>query len=89
MELTHTTLPGYGRVHHARTRGGRLLSVTVGRDGHRELAFYTDEDPDTPVQTVRLDQDEADALAELLHTMSFADRLAALEREVARLAARG
>ena len=88
MELTHSTLPGYGHIHHARTRDGHLLSITVSHDGHRELAFYADEDPDTPIRTIRLDQDEADILADLLHSEPFADRLAALEREVARLAAR-
>jgi TrkA domain protein len=86
LELTRTTLPGYGHIHHARTRGGHLLSVTETHDGRRELAFYAGEDLDTPVQTIRLDRDEADSLAQLLQDEPLLDRLAALEREVARLA---
>ena len=88
MELIRTTLPGHGHIHHAHTRDGHVLSVAVTHDGRRELAFYADDDSDTPVQTIRLEREEADAIAQLLHDEPLMDRLAALEREVARLSSR-
>lgn len=88
MELIRSTVPGHGRIHRARTRDGHILGITVTRTGRRELSFYSEDDPDTPVQTIRLDPDEADAIAQILQDEPLRDRLAALEREVARLSAK-
>lgn len=88
MELIRSTVPGHGHIHRAHTRDGHILSITVTHTGHRELSFYPEDDPDTPLQTIRLEPDEADTIAQILQDEPLRDRLAALEREVARLSAR-
>jgi len=42
--------------------------------------------PDDSMRSAELHRDEADQLAELLHSRSMADRLAAVERRLAELA---
>lgn len=85
MEITHTTVPGVGVLHHFQTRGGQRFGVLVYHADRRELLIYGPEDPDVPTQRIPLDQDEADQVAELLHSQPVADRLANLERRVAQM----
>ncbi|MEV0197200.1 hypothetical protein [Nonomuraea sp. NPDC050691] len=85
MDVTHTTVPGVGTVHHCDTRQGDHLAVIVSGAGRRSLLFYDRADPDTPAHTVELEQREADQLAELLHSRPLADRLASVERRLATL----
>ncbi|MDA0632725.1 hypothetical protein OUY22_04795 [Nonomuraea sp. MCN248] len=82
MELTHHTIPGTGTVHHGDTLRGDHLAVVVTQTG-RTLLLYDQADPDTPAHTLRLDQREADQLADLLHSRPAADRLAEVERRLA------
>ncbi|MFD1546039.1 hypothetical protein [Nonomuraea guangzhouensis] len=49
---------------------------------------YDRADPDTAAHTVELDEEEADHLAELLHSRPLADRLAAVEQRLAELTGR-
>ena len=85
MDVTHTTIPGVGTVHHCDTRQGDHLAVIVNGTGRRTLLFYDRADPDAPAHTVELEQREADQLAGLLHSRPIADRLAAVERRLATL----
>ncbi|WP_336204486.1 hypothetical protein [Nonomuraea sp. LPB2021202275-12-8] len=85
MEITPATVPGVGTVHQCRTRHGGRLAVIDHHDGRRELIVYG---PGDSAQPVELERDEADQLAELLHSRSVADRLAAVERRLAELASR-
>jgi TrkA domain protein len=78
------TVPGTGTLHHRMTRGGQRLAV-LARGGERTLFVYGAGD--TPLQTIVMERDESDHLAELLHSSSVPDRLAALERRLADLAA--
>jgi TrkA domain protein len=82
MDITHSTVRGVGAVHHLTTRGGQRFGVLVEGDTRRLFVFGPDDD-DTPAQTITLAQDEADLLADLLHSRPTADRLAALERKIA------
>ncbi|WP_246081234.1 hypothetical protein [Nonomuraea mesophila] len=55
-------------------------------DGRRAVMVYDGDDADSPSHVVELDADEADWVAELLHSRSLADRLSAVERRLAQLA---
>ncbi|MEU8354744.1 hypothetical protein AB0C27_01920 [Nonomuraea sp. NPDC048882] len=89
MDVTRTTVPGNGPgrdiVHHLVTRAGQRFGLLVESGGRRRFLVYDSADADEPVQTIVLDQDEADQIADLLHSRSLPDRLADLERRVARL----
>jgi TrkA domain protein len=87
MEITYSTVPGIGTVHHARTRAGQQFGVLVERAGRRSLLIYaTDDRLDVPVQTIVMEQDEADQIAEILHSRPIPDRLVDVERRLAELA---
>ncbi|GAA3934398.1 hypothetical protein GCM10023085_14710 [Actinomadura viridis] len=97
MQITSVTVPGAGVLHHVANRRGQRLAVLVRHSGERELFVYdtAPEGPvpvpadgsDRPVGGIELDGDEADQLAQLLQDQPVADRLAALERRLAELAA--
>lgn len=85
MEITHTSVPGVGTVHHCVTRSGQRFGIQVDRANRQSLLIYNPDNPDTPVQRIILDPDEADQVAEILHNRPVQDRLAALERRIAEL----
>lgn len=64
--VEQTRLPGVGVRHDFETRRGRRIGVINHRGGHRELIVYDPEDPDSVEATVRLEDDDAHTLAELL-----------------------
>lgn len=83
MDLTHTTVPGTGRLTHLVTRGGQRLGVLTTDETRQLLVYQPHTDPDVPAQAIDLDADEADQVAALLHSPSIVDRLDVLERAVA------
>ncbi|GAB3439828.1 hypothetical protein [Actinophytocola sediminis] len=83
MNVTHTTVPGTGRLAHLVTRGGQRLGVLTTDDTRQLLVYEPAVDPDVPVQVIELDADEADQVAAMLHSPSIVDRLDVLERTVA------
>lgn len=87
MDFTYSTVTGIGTVHHARTRGGQKFGVLVERGGRRSLLIHDGHDDlDVPVQTIVMEQDEADKLAEILHSRPLRERLADVERRLEELA---
>lgn len=66
MTTKSTKLPGLGTQYDISTRAGRHLSVVAHQDGRRFLAVYQQDDPDACADTVPLDKDEAESLADLL-----------------------
>jgi hypothetical protein len=69
VDITYSTVPGFGGVHQLRTRGGQRFGVLADRAGRRSLLIYDADDPedaDVPVQTIVLEHDEADQVAEIL-----------------------
>lgn len=83
MNITRTTVPGEGVLFHFVTRDGQNLAVMVDRNGSRQILVYGEEDE--PSQTVHLAQDEADQMAQVLHSRSVDDRLATLEQRLAEI----
>ena len=89
MEITHSTVPGSGVLHDCQTRDGQQFRILVARPGRCEIFVYDPADPDRVVARIVLAEDEADQVAELLHSQPITDRIAELERRVARLAGSG
>lgn len=86
MNITHTTVPGTGKLTHLVTRGGQRFAVLVTDDRRQLLVYEPDIDPDVPVQAIDLDADEAVEVAAILHDRSLVERVDALERAVAAVA---
>jgi TrkA domain protein len=80
--VEETPLPGIGLRHDFMTAAGRRVGVVSHRDGRRELVIYDARDPDACVAQVRLTDEEADALAEILGATRVIERLAALRQQV-------
>ena len=82
MRINRTTVPGNGMLHRIVTRDGEQLCLLVDAASNWHLFTYDGGDPDVPVREVVLQPDEADQLAEILHSHPLADRLLSLERRV-------
>ena len=76
------TLPGIGVCQDVVTRAGRRIGVLTHRDGHRDLVVYDVDDPDAASETIPLNGDEANALAELLGAPQLVRHLAELQQQV-------
>jgi TrkA domain protein len=82
MEIERTTVPGTGVLHHCCTRSGIELGVLADHTGRRQFVVYDGDDRDVPLRVIVLDPDEADQLAEILHSRPILDRLADIERRL-------
>ncbi|NRQ36269.1 cation:proton antiporter regulatory subunit [Nonomuraea sp. NN258] len=82
MEVEQTALPGIGLRHDFTTRAGQRVGVVSHRTGRRDLVIYDKDDPDRACQTVKLNDHEADALAELLGAPRIVQRLNELHQQV-------
>ncbi|MEO3781731.1 TrkA C-terminal domain-containing protein [Actinocorallia sp. B10E7] len=82
MDVEQTALPGIGLRHEFTTRAGRRIGVVSYRTGRRDLVIYDKADPDRACETVKLNDEEADALVELLGAPRIVQRLNDLHREV-------
>jgi TrkA domain protein len=82
VEVEQTALPGIGLRHEFTTRTGQRVGVVSHRTGRRDLVIYDKDDPDRACQTVKLNDEEADALAELLGAPRIVQRLNRLQEEV-------
>lgn len=89
MEITQSTVAGAGVLHECLTRDGQQFRILVARPSGREIFVYDSAEPDLAMATIVLEQDEADQVADLLHSRSIADRIAELERRVAELMGSG
>ncbi|MEW9553960.1 hypothetical protein [Nonomuraea sp. NPDC050783] len=85
MDVTRTTVPGRGALYHLVTRRGQRFGLLVEGNGRRQLV-HDPADLEVSARGLVLDQDEADQLADLLHSRPVPDRLAELERRVRQLA---
>src|SRR5262245_25560464 len=83
MHISRITVPGNDAVvHHMTTRRGERLCLMLDDRGDRHLFAYDEGDRDAPAWEILLQPDEADQVAEILHTRPIADRLLLLERRV-------
>ncbi|SDS01728.1 cation:proton antiporter regulatory subunit [Agrococcus carbonis] len=91
MQITQTLLPGVGMRYDMTTARGVPLSVVVHREGQADLCVLDRDDPDDVRLQLALNEDEVDALAELLGAARIAEGLLDVTRaipglETARLA---
>jgi TrkA domain protein len=82
VDIEQTALPGIGLKHEFTTRSGRRIGVISHRTGRRDLVIYDTSDPDRACEAVKLNDEEADALVELLGAPRIVQRLNDLHREV-------
>jgi TrkA domain protein len=82
MEVEQTALPGIGLRHEFTTQAGRRIGVISHRTGRRDLVIYSKEDPDRACEVVKLNDEEADALVELLGAPRIVQRLNRAHEEV-------
>jgi TrkA domain protein len=87
VDVTETLLPGVGIRYEFLTRGGDRVGVVARRDGAVELVVYERDDPDACRDLLRLTEEEADTVAELLGAPRIAERFADLTREIPGLVA--
>jgi len=82
VDVERTALPGIGLRHVFITERGRRLGVVSHRTGRRDVVVYRRDDPDSAADTVVLNAEEANALAELLGSARIVERLTELQRQV-------
>jgi TrkA domain protein len=66
MRIERVPLPGIGTRIRFATATGRWVGVIQHADGHRELLLYAPNDSDTVQTSVRLTEQEAHELSEIL-----------------------
>jgi TrkA domain protein len=81
LEIISRVLPGIGVCQELELHDGRRIGIVTRRNGQRDLVLY-DEDGDGAAGTVQLNDDEANAVAELLGAPQLVVRLADLQRSV-------
>ena len=81
-QIEETQLPGVGVRHDFVTKMGPRIGVIAHRSGHRELLIYSEDDPDQCEQSLRLDEDESHALAELFGASQVTAAVSALRQSV-------
>lgn len=83
IRVERTALPGIGVRHDILTAAGRRVGVISWRSGdRRDLVLADVDDPDACSEQVRLTDDEAETLAELLGSSAVLSRLTRLTDEV-------
>lgn len=75
-------LPGVGVRYDFTTRDGERLGVVARRNGEFEVVVYDHDDPDRVRQSLRLDEEEAETLAQILGAPRITQRFADLSREI-------
>jgi TrkA domain protein len=80
--IDETRLPGVGVRHEFTTHRGERVGVLKHLAGDRELLVYDRDDPDSCERTLRLDEADAEALAELLGISQLAQSLGAVREAV-------
>jgi TrkA domain protein len=81
MDIQETVLPGV-ELYEFTTGTGRHLGVVSYRSGRRDLLLYDPDDPDVCQEVIRLTQEEADALADLLGDARLTGDLAELQQQI-------
>jgi TrkA domain protein len=80
VDVRRVKLPGVGVLHTFVTDDGGKVGVITHRSGHSDLISFSDaEDGDSSKVSLRLDEDEAHTLAELLGGTRITESLSRLE----------
>ena len=82
MHVEEIQLPGIGVRHDFTSRAGTRIGVITLRSGEREVVVFGEEDPDQPVVSVRLEEEEVHGLIEILGGSDVAEELAAARQKL-------
>ena len=80
VDVQETQLPGIGVRHEFVTDDGNRLAVLSHRTGRRDLLIYDSDDPDSCRSVIRLGDDDARTLRDLLGGSQVSEQLAAMQR---------
>jgi TrkA domain protein len=80
--VNETPLPGLGVRFEFVTKGGARLGVLQRHAGRIDLLVYDPADPDTVVESISLDDEEARTLAELLGSSRVVEDLGRLRQRI-------
>jgi TrkA domain protein len=81
VDVRRVKLPGVGMLHTFVTDDGGKVGVITHRSGHSDLVTFADaEDGDARKVSLRLDEDEAHTLAELLGGTRITESLSGLDQ---------
>ncbi|WP_415948355.1 cation:proton antiporter regulatory subunit [Streptomyces sp. KLOTTS4A1] len=86
MDVTEVLLPGVGLRYEFTNHRGDRIGVVARRTGDFEVVVYGEDDPDEGRSVFELNDEEADAVAEILGAPRIAERFADLTKEVPGLA---
>jgi TrkA domain protein len=82
MEVKEVLLPGVGLRYEFDNADGNRVGVIARRSGDFEFVVYGARDPDQARPVFRLNDEEADALAQILGAPRMVERFADLTKEV-------
>lgn len=85
-EIQESKLPGVGVRHDFVTQRGDRVGVISHHNGQRELLIYDQEDPDFSRASVRLQEAEANIMAELLGAVHVAQSVTNVQQMIKGLA---
>lgn len=80
VEVRRVKLPGVGVLHTFLTADGGKVGVIAHRSGHSDLITFAEGDHDGAKVSLRLNDDEAHTLAELLGGTQITESLTALDQ---------
>lgn len=82
MDVNEVLLPGVGVRYDFTTPDGEHLGVVARRNGDFELVVYERRDPDRVRHSIQLDEEGAEALAQILGAPRITQRFADLSKEI-------
>jgi TrkA domain protein len=82
MDIKETLLPGVGLCYEFNNADGDRVGVIAHRKGDFEVLVYAAADPDKARRVFRLNDREAEALAQILGAPRMVERFADLTKEV-------
>lgn len=82
MDVKEVLLPGIGLRYEFTSHDGDHIGIIARRSGDFEICLYARDDPDQAQPVLRLTDDEADAVAQILGAPRIAERFTELTREV-------
>jgi TrkA domain protein len=82
MDVKEVLLPGVGLRYEFTSRAGDRIGIIARRGGDFDVVLYARDDPDQARPVFRLNDEEADAVAQILGAPRIAERFTELTREV-------